>query len=84
MTKKAEKFVEEWVADNIHATGYEPEGDLRAAKVASSKMLAAADEAGIARRDIEAYTGKDITVFMADRIDSANDAEVDRLAAKDD
>jgi hypothetical protein len=27
MSERATAFVEEWVSDNIHATGYEPEGD---------------------------------------------------------
>lgn len=54
MTKDAGHFVEEWVANNIHATGYEEEGDMRAAKAAAFEMLAAADKAGVARAAVEA------------------------------
>ena len=84
MTKQAGQFVEVWVANNIQATGYEPEGDMTAANAAAFEMLAAADKAGIARGAVEAYTGNDIVAFMADKIESVNDAEVERLSSKDD
>lgn len=83
MTTKAEKFVQSWLAENVQATGYEEEGDEKAAKDAAFAMLAAADKTGISRADIEAYTGAQIVEFMAAHIEAVNDAEVERLAAKE-
>lgn len=84
MTKDAGQFVEVWVANNIHATGYEAEGDRKAARSAVYEMVAAADKAGIARVAIQEYTGSDMVSFMAGRIEAVNDAEVERLVAKGD
>lgn len=83
MSDKAREFVEQWVSDNIHPTGYEPEGDASEAKTQALVCLAAADQAGISRGEISSACG-DLVEYMAAAIESANDREVQRLIAKDD
>jgi hypothetical protein len=83
MTEDAKAFVEHWVEDNIHPTGYEPEGDATEARKAMLACFRDADRAGISRRSIQDAIG-DLQEYMVKAIENVNDAEVARLAAKDD
>ena len=47
MSERAIAFVEEWVSENIHATGYEPEGDAAQAAAFAAQCLASAKAEGI-------------------------------------
>lgn len=80
---KAAMFVDNWVRENVNATGYEPEGDASEAKRLAVMCWTAADAAGISRASISVDVG-DLVSYMASAIESANDAEVRRLVAKDD
>lgn len=83
MSERAIAFVEGWVSDNIHATGYEPEGDSSQAAELAAECLTAAKAEGITDAEMkDAFD--DLTQFMAGSIKLANDTEVDRLASKDD
>jgi hypothetical protein len=82
MSERALAFVEEWVNENVHATGYEPEGDSSLASALAQQCLAEAKVHGIAEVEMkDAF--EDLTQFMAGQIKLVNDNEVDRLASKD-
>jgi hypothetical protein len=83
MSERALAFVEEWVNENIHATGYEPEGDSSMAKTLAAQCLAEAKADGITESEMKEAID-DLTQFMAGQIKLVNDNEVDRLASKDD
>ena len=83
MSERALAFVEEWVNENIHATGYEPEGDTSAASALAQKCVADAKADGITEAEIKEAID-DLTQFMAGQIVLVNDNETDRSAAKDD
>jgi hypothetical protein len=83
MSERALAFVEEWVNENIHATGYEPEGDNSTASVLAQQCLAQAEAHGITDAEMKGAVD-DLTQFMAGQIKLVNDNEVDRLASKDD
>jgi hypothetical protein len=82
MTERAISFVEIWVSENIHAEGYQPDGDLTQATNYAERCLAAAKAAGIPESEI---TGEfeDLPRFMAAEIEEANDREVKRQVDKD-
>ncbi len=83
MSERAIAFVEEFVSENIHAEGYEPEGDHSQAEAFAAQCLASAKAEGITDAEMkDAF--EDLTQFMAAAIKTANDDEVDRLASKDD
>jgi hypothetical protein len=83
MSERAIAFVEEWVSENIHATGYEPEGDADQAAAFAAQCLASAKAEGITDAEMkDAF--EDVNQFMAAAIKTANDDEVARLASKDD
>ena len=83
MSERAIAFVEEWVSENIHATGYEPEGDAAQAAAFAAQCLASAKAEGITDAEMkDAF--EDLSQFMAAAIKTANDDEVARLASKDD
>ncbi len=82
MAEKAAEFVEAWIEENIHATGYEPEGDASEAKEKAVACWAAADMKGISRAAIQKEVG-DLVERMARAIESVNDHEVSRQVAKD-
>ncbi len=83
MSERALAFVEEWVNENVHATGYEPEGDSSTASAFAQQCLNEAKADGITEGEMkDAF--EDLTQFMAGQIKLVNDNEVDRLASKDD
>ena len=82
MTKQVIEFLENWVSNNIFAEGYEPEGDDSEARVRAAQCVEAAKAKGITSAQIEASVG-DLVSYMASAIESANDQEIARLAAKD-
>ncbi len=83
MSERAIAFVEEWVSENIHATGYEPEGDAAQAAAFATQCLSSAKAEGITGAEMkDAF--EDLNQFMAAAIKTANDDEVARLASKDD
>jgi len=83
MSERAIAFVEEFVSENIHAEGYEPEGDESKAAAFAVQCASEAKEAGIPDSEMkDAF--ESLTAFMAEAIKTANDDEVDRLASKDD
>lgn len=82
MGQNAREFVEGWIDQNVHATGYAPEVDNAEAKRLAVECWAAADQAGVSRASIaEEFNLPD---RMAEAIEAVNDAEVERLASKDD
>ena len=83
MHNDAKDFVEGWISENVHPTGYQAEGDNREAARLALACRAAAKEVGIERAAIDAEFGS-LADYMAEAIEAANDAEVARLASKDD
>jgi hypothetical protein len=83
MGERAIAFVEEWVSENIHAEGYEPESDHPQAAAFAAQCLASSKAEGITEAEMkDAFD--DLTQFMAAAIETANDDEVARQASKDD
>jgi hypothetical protein len=82
MSERGRRFIEGWVDENVHATGYEPEGDNSEARQLAKLCLAEAKAKGISRKEIEEHVG-DINDYMSEAIENANDEEVRRLASKD-
>ena len=82
MSEKARQFVETWVSENVHPTGYEPEGDSREAERLAFDCWRAVDEAGIRRAEVQEDFG-DLRDHMAEQIERVNDEEVQRLVDKD-
>lgn len=68
MSERAQNFVTQWVASNIPAGSYDPQGDNTAARALAPKLLDDAQAAGIPRREVEAYTG-DVVSYLAEKID---------------
>jgi hypothetical protein len=83
MSERALAFVESWVNENIHATGYEPEGDNSTASVLAQQCLSEAEAHGVTDAEMKEAID-DLKQFMAGQIKLVNDNEVDRLASKDD
>ena len=82
MSDKAREFVQTWVSENVHATGYEPEGDSKEAERLTFACWRAVDQAGIRRAEVDEEFG-DLLDYMAEQIESVNDQEVQRLVDKD-
>ena len=78
MTRTARKFVDQWIADNVEATGEDPEDNAAMANKLAHKCLAAADKAGIDRGAIENDCG-DLVAYIDEAISQANDEEAKRL-----
>jgi hypothetical protein len=69
--------------ENIHAVEYPAEGDTSEAEGLASSCLADASAKGISEAEIKESVG-DLTDFMYQAINEANDREVERIAARDD
>ena len=82
MSECGRRFVEGWVNEHVHPTGYEAEGDTSETRQLTELCLAAARAKGISKKEIEEDIG-DIDDYMSEAIDEVNDAEVARLAGKD-
>jgi hypothetical protein len=83
MSDHAKQFVERWISKNVHVTRLGVDGDAHAAKELAAQCWAAADSAGVSRLEIKTSCG-DLVQRIAAAIESVNDAEVSRLAAKND
>jgi len=84
MSQRGIDFANEWVSENINAGPYAPEdGPHPEAEEAVERLVAEAAEKGISREEMEADLG-DLGEFISGAFESATDAEVERLASKDD
>jgi hypothetical protein len=84
MTDRALDFANNWVAENVNATGYGPEdGPNPDAQEALPRFLDDAREEDLSREELEAVLG-DLDDFMEAAFEQANDSEVERLANRDD
>ena len=84
MPEDAKEFVDSWISENVHPTGYEPEGDKREAKILAFQCWNATDKAGYSRGAIDVALGGDLVSYMAKSMDRINDHEIARLIAKND
>ena len=81
MSDRGIEFATHWVQENINVEPYDvPDAMIRSAV---EKLLADAAAQGITREEIEEDMG-DIHDFISDSYESRTDAEVERLASKDD
>lgn len=79
------EFIENWVAENIQAEPYASEEGPDPHAVQYAKQCAAtALESGFSKDDLENAIGDDLISYMTDAINASADAEVERLASKDD
>ncbi len=78
MSDKAKSFVDLWIDKNVHATGYEQEGDTKVAKNLAKECLKECVSSGINRAEVKAAVG-DLDVYMADAIERVNSLELGRL-----
>jgi hypothetical protein len=83
MKDRALAFVEEWASEKIQAEGYPAEGDKSEAKALAFSCLTDASAKGISEAEIRESVG-DLTDFMSQAIEEANNREVERLAERDD
>jgi hypothetical protein len=82
LTERADKFVADWISDNIEAKGYQADGDFGEAHNSAEQCLIAANGVGIAESEVlDEYP--DLVAHMAAEIEEANDREVRRLAESD-
>lgn len=86
----ANRFLTGWITENINAEAYEPEGDDTRARGFAALCRIDAKEAGIPVSVLDAAArdmiggGDDLVGLMANALKSTTDAEVQRLASKDD
>ncbi len=78
MSKAARNFVDQWISENVEATGGDPEDNAAVAQKLALKCLAAADKAGINRGAIENDCG-DLVAYIDEAISRADDEEARRL-----
>ncbi|MPR13908.1 DUF768 domain-containing protein [Microvirga tunisiensis] len=57
MTKDAKRFVDQWIDENVHPTGYAAVGDASKAEQLARACWVEADKAGISRDTIEDSVG---------------------------
>jgi hypothetical protein len=82
MSTRGKTFLEAWIEDNNPPEAYEPEGDDSGARHKVEEFLVAAKAEGITKEEVEEEVG-DLVGYMADAMERATDAEIDRLKAKD-
>lgn len=82
MSQRGTDFLNDWVRENVNADAY-PNNDKQRAEQLVAECLAEAEKDGITRAEIEADLGN-LEDFMMDAMEAATDAEVGRLASKDD
>ena len=89
MSDTAKRFIEKWIDDNIHAEGYQPEGDNSEARQQAERCQAAGlrEAHTVAELDAAAadtFGGGDCLVdLMATAIEDANDRVQGRPLAED-
>jgi hypothetical protein len=82
LTERADKFVADWIGDNIKAKGHKADGDFGEAHNLAEQCLIAANGVGIAESEVlDEYP--DLVAHMAAEIEKTNDREVHRLAESD-
>ena len=85
----AKNFLAEWVTENAHPEGYEPEGDDTRARDLAGACGEDASKEGLSARDLDIAArdmiggGDDLVTFVAHALEGATDAEIRRLAEKD-
>jgi hypothetical protein len=73
-------FLEAWAKENVHATAF---GDEATASQLAKNCLEAAKKAGNDEASITKAAGGNLSDFFLSELESAANAEVARLAAKD-
>ncbi len=81
MSDYAKQFVDQWVSENVRATGYQLEGDK--AENLANQCWKAADGAGVSRMEIKTSCGS-LVDYMAAAVEALNRSQVNRLASKHD
>lgn len=90
MIRDAKDFVNDWVRENINAEAYATYADTSRARELAGRCRAEAKEAGISDNDLDTAVddmwggGNGLMGFIADAMEAATDAEVRRLAGRDD
>jgi hypothetical protein len=82
MSARGAEFADRWVAENINAEAYAPDGDDSRARELADVMVAEAKAGGITPAEIEEEKG-DLVDFISSALAAATDAEVRRLSDKD-
>ena len=83
MSVRGREFVDHWVFENINASPYQPEGNASEARTKAEELAAVAQAQGVSKHEMEEEVG-DLAGYLSGAMESATDAEVARLAAKDD
>jgi hypothetical protein len=83
MSVRGREFVDHWVFENINAGPYQPEGDLSEARRMAEELVTVAEAQGVSKGEMEEEVG-DLAHYLSGAMESATDAEVARMAAKDD
>jgi hypothetical protein len=81
MSKAARRFVDQWISDNVEATGEDPGVSTAMAHELATKCLAAANQADIDRAAIEVDCG-DLVAYIDAAIARANEEEAKRLIGR--
>jgi hypothetical protein len=80
MSVRGREFVDHWVFENINAS---PEGNASEARTKAEELVAVAQAQGVSKHEMEEEVG-DLAGYLSGAMEWAADAEVARLAAKDD
>ena len=80
MAKNPWEFLDGWAQEHVNATVYDDEGT---AEQLAYQCRQDAREAGVSEASVVKASGGNLESFMLDRLNSAVNAEVDRVAAKD-
>lgn len=89
MIEDTKKFINNWVSENVNAEAYAAPGDKSRARQLAKQCEDDAKAIGISRRKLNEAVkdmvggADDLVTFFAEAMESATNAEVERLSEKD-
>jgi hypothetical protein len=83
MSVRGREFVDHWIFENIDASPYQPDGDISEGRRKADELVTVAQAQGVSKREMEEEVG-DLANYLSGAMEIATDAEVARLAAKED
>jgi hypothetical protein len=81
MSVRGREFVDHWVFENINAGPYQPDGGMAEGRRKAEALMIVAQAQGVSKIEIEEEVG-DLAAYLSGAIESATDAEVARLTAR--
>ena len=78
MSAKAREFIDFWIEVSVHAAEQSGAGGEQIATELARRCLDMAASQGISRADLEKEVGQDLTVFVQEKLATANKIENER------